>query len=415
MKITYIHQYFTTPEMVGGTRSFEFARRFVDWGHEVTVISAWTEPSAQRDWFVTNEAGVTVRWLPVRYANEMSYRQRMVAFIRFATSASAWAARTPADVVFATSTPLTVAIPGVRAARARRAPLVFEVRDLWPAVPIALGALGNPVLRWAAHRLERWAYRNSECVVALSPGMRDGVVAAGFPRERVAVVPNSSDLGAFDDPSLGAVFRGRRPGLGERPLVLYAGALGRANGVHVLVDIAAALRETAPDIRFLIVGDGYDRDAVRAKARAANVLDTTLFIEDPLPKRDVMAAFAAADLTACLFIDAEPLWTGSPNKLFDSLAAGTPVFLNYGGWQADLIMESGAGVVSVGESAGAAAQRIEGFLRNTQQRSDAGRRAKTLALERFDRDDHARQVLRVLERAVDRKGEAAAEVTPRWS
>ena len=415
MKITYIHQYFTTPDMVGGTRSYEFARRFVDWGHEVTVISAWTEPSERRDWFVTEEAGVTVRWLPVRYANQMSYRHRMMAFLRFATLASAGAARTPADVVFGTSTPLTVAIPAVRAARAGRVPLVFEVRDLWPAVPIALGALGNPALRWAAQRLERWAYRNSACVVALSPGMRDGVVATGYPRSRVAVIPNSCDVHAFDDPTIGRAFRARRPWLGERPLVLYAGALGRANGVHVLVDIAAALRQTSPDVRFLIIGDGYDRDTVRAKAHAANVLDATLFMEDALPKRDVMAAFAAADLSACLFIDAEPLWTGSPNKLFDSFAAGTPVFINYGGWQADLVLEGGAGVVSVGEAAPVAAERIARFLHDTERCSDAGRNAKTLALESFNRDDHARQLLRVFEAAVDGNGANASGVTPRWA
>ena len=198
MKITYIHQYFNTRDMSGGTRSYEMARRLVSMGHEVTMITSWRSSHVGTHWFETDESGIKVLWLPVKYSNHMSYAARVRAFFRFAFGAARKAASLPADVVFATSTPLTIAFPGIFAAKALNVPMVFEVRDLWPELPIAIGALKNSMLKYAAVRLERFAYNNSSRIIALSPGMRDGVVRSGYSENRVTVIPNSADLELFD-------------------------------------------------------------------------------------------------------------------------------------------------------------------------------------------------------------------------
>src|SRR5690625_3260213 len=155
MKIIYLHQYFNTPEMSGGTRSYEMARRLVTAGHEVHMITSWRDPDrADENWFETVEAGVNVHWLPVPYSNHMSYGERIKAFSRFAHQAGTKAKELQGDVIFATSTPLTIAIPAISASKKHKVPMVFEVRDLWPELPIAIGALNNPILKWAAKRLE---------------------------------------------------------------------------------------------------------------------------------------------------------------------------------------------------------------------------------------------------------------------
>ena len=416
MRITYIHQYFTTPDMAGGTRSYDFARSLTEAGHEVNVVTSAIDGRRRGGWYVTQEAGATVHWMPNRYANTMTYRERMWAFAKFVVGATLRASQLPADVVFATSTPLTVAIPAVFAARVRRVPMVFEVRDLWPAVPISMGALGNPVLRGLARFLERWAYRNAESVVALSPGMRDGVVHTGYAAERVALIPNGSDLRAFaPQRSAGHEFRRARPWLGERPLVLYAGALGRANGVTWLVDLARELRSLMPDLRVLVIGDGYDKSKLEDAARTAGLLDEVFYMESPIPKQDVPAAFAAADVSACLFIDRELLWTGSPNKLFDSLAAGTPVIVNYGGWQAELLEKRGAGIAVPTADVASAARRIVRLLGTQEELEEMGRRARGLAEELFDRKQHADQLRAVLEAARQREGSRASSLGGDWT
>ncbi len=416
MRIAYLHQYYANPSMSGGTRSYEMARRLVAQGHEVDLVTSWREPGERRGWFATEEEGIRVHWIPVPYANRMGYRQRVEAFGRFAVAAARKAASLNPDVVFATSTPLTIALPAVYAARTRRVPMVFEVRDLWPEVPIALGAIRHPLLRALARGLERWAYRHAEAVVALSPGMRDGVLRAGCPAERVAVIPNASDLDLFRvDHERVRAFRAERSWLGDRPLVLYAGTFGRVNGVGALVDLAVALDRIAPEVRVLLVGDGMERAAVEAAARDLGVWGRNLFIEPPVAKREVATLFGAADLATSVVIDRRELWPNSANKFFDALAAGTPLFVNYGGWQADLIERHDLGLACWGLPIEEAARRVADLLRDAPRLEATGQRARALAETLFDREELAAQLAQVLVDAQRRQGARAHATTPRWN
>src|SRR6185436_350076 len=194
MRVVYIHQYYCNPQMAGGIRSYEQARRLVARGHTVDVITTDITPGDRRlGWKVTHEDGVTVHWFKIPYNNHMSYARRLRAFAEFMLLATVRATRLRADLVFATSTPLTVAVPGVLAARLRRVPFVFEVRDLWPEVPIEMGLLRNPLARKLAGGLADFAYRNAAEVVALSPGMAAGVTKRR-PQTRTTMIPNAADM-----------------------------------------------------------------------------------------------------------------------------------------------------------------------------------------------------------------------------
>ena len=304
MRITYLHQYFNTPAMSGGTRSYEFGRRLASNGHEVNVVTSWRTPTDARDWFQTQEAGMSVHWLPVPYSNKMSYAERVWAFARFAAKSALKASSLSADVILATSTPLTIALPGAYASRRTRAPMVFEVRDLWPEIPIAVGAFRNPILIAAARRLERFAYRNAKHVIALSPGMKAGVVKTGFPASAITVIPNASDIAAFqghEDDAL--AFRRSHAWLQDRPLAVYIGTLGRVNGVGYLARLAAAIRMRAPHLRFLVVGDGAEAESIEREATDLGVLNENFFMLPRVPKEAVPAILAAADVAFSLVID----------------------------------------------------------------------------------------------------------------
>lgn len=398
MKIIYLHQYFNTPEMSGGTRSFELGSRLVEMGHDVHMVTSWRQRDGRRGWFTTNESGMTVYWLPVPYSNEMSSSARIRAFFSFAVRSSLLATRLDGDVVFATSTPLTIAIPGIAASKLRRRPMVFEVRDLWPELPIAIGALRNPLARTAARLLERLAYKSSRNIVALSPGMKDGVVAARFPEERVTVIPNSSDLSRFAGHDASAVaFRSRHAWLGDRPLVVYTGTLGMINGVSYLVRLAHEVRKHDNDIRFLIVGDGSEREKIRNLAVELGVLNSNLFMMGQVPKNDVPAILAAAHIATSTFVDLRAMWANSANKFFDALASGTPIAINYGGWQAELIESSGSGLVLDPHDVSSASITLVRALRDDTWLQSASQHALSLAHECFDRDLHAKELVAVLQ------------------
>ncbi len=151
--------------MSGGTRSFEIARRLVAYGHKVHMITSDRRSTFTRRWYRTNEHGIQVHWLPVPYENAMPYHVRIRAFLRYAVNAGLYAGQFEADLVYATSTPLTIALPAIYLAKRRNIPMVFEVRDLWPELPIAVGAIKGPLI-FPARWLERIAYYNSAYIIA---------------------------------------------------------------------------------------------------------------------------------------------------------------------------------------------------------------------------------------------------------
>jgi glycosyltransferase involved in cell wall biosynthesis len=395
IRLIYLHQYFNTPEMSGSTRSYEIGRRLAAAGHQVDIVTSWQEPSDRRGWFTTAVAGMQVHWLPVRYSNHMGYAARLGAFCRFAWAAARRAASLPADVVFATSTPLTIALPAVYAARRLRVPMVFEVRDLWPELPIAVGALRNPLLRAAARRLERFAYANSSAVIALSPGMAQGVVRAGYDARKVVMVPNAADLDMFRrDAARGAEFRARLGIAPDRVLVAYVGTLGRINGVAYLAQVAAACRDD-PRLSFLVVGDGLEREQVRALARGLGILDRNFSMLARTPKAEVPALLSAVDVATSLFLPIAQMEANSANKFFDALAAGCCVAINYGGWHQQLLAEHDAGLRLDADPAAAAAQ-LSALAADRGALRARGENARRLAEARFSRDDLASQVREVL-------------------
>lgn len=403
MRILYLHQYFKTRDDAGGTRSYEMARRFVEAGHTVDLLAG--ETTARRrgygTWNTRNVDGIRVHSIAAPYANEMSYSARLRAFAHFAAAATFKAAAVKADVVFASSTPLTIALPGIIASRRHRVPMVFEVRDLWPTMPIAMGAIRNPVAIRSAKRLERMAYRSATHVVALSSGMRDAIVRSGVDQEKVSIVPNCCDRDLFDvPPAAGEAFRQEHPMLGSRKLVLYAGTLGRVNGVQYLVEIAASTLTKAPDVAFVVIGGGHDTGLVREHAATRGVLDRNFFMLPPQPKRNIARALSACSLATSLFVDVPEMWVNSANKFFDALAAARPVMVNYGGWQAELLARSGAGIRVPSANPEVAAGQLIGLLSDAGSQERAREAARRLAREDFDRDVNARRLLHVLESVV---------------
>ena len=381
--------------MSGSTRSYEMARRLVSMGHEVNMVTSWREQCNKNDWFSTHDDGIKTYWLPVTYSNHMSYMDRFQAFIQFAWKASIMSASIPTDIVLATSTPLTIALPGVYASRKQRVPMVFEVRDLWPELPIAIGALRNPVLKYMAKRLELFAYRNSDSIIALSPGMRDGVIAKGYPVDRITVIPNGADLDRFyPNKVTGMAFR-KTHGIPESViLMVYAGTFGKVNGVGYLVELASAFKEDRR-IYFLTVGDGQEYQEVKALAIKRGCLGLNLQMLPKIPKSEVSAVLAAADIAVSTVIPLPELEANSANKFFDGLAAGCCMAINHKGWQADLLLSSGAGL-QLSASIDKAICELKNWINNPQRISAARGKARKLAEDAFATDKLAADLEQVL-------------------
>lgn len=410
VKIVYLHQYFNNPAMPGSTRSFEMARRLVAAGHEVNLITSRREVVSSRAWEMTEESGINVHWYPVPYSNQLGFLARLYAFLRFAVAAALKAVSFKADVVFATSTPLTIVLPALFAARRLKVPFVFEVRDMWPAVPIAMGYLNNTFLRVGALWLERMAYRNSSHIVALAPGMAQDIISTGVSPDKLSVIPNGCDVDIFGiDLSVhAAALRDAHPWLNQRKLVLFAGTLGRANGVGLLVRVAAAMSKVDPEVCFVVIGDGAERSLVAEEARAFGLLGSSFHMLPAMPKTELAVWIAACDFTVGLFAGPRVLWKDAvQNKFFDSLAAGKPVACNFIGFQSELAVEHAVGIIVSPDNPELAAQQLFDKLNDDMWCRAAADNARYLAREEFNRDRLAAQLESVLLAVVDLKEDSA--------
>lgn len=390
MRITYIHQHFVLPGEPGGSRPYEFARRMAAAGHEVTMICGRDEAMDK------TVDGIHVRRLAIPYRNEMSKRERIVSFFNFLVRASAVAARVPADVIYASSTPLTVAVPGIVVKFTQRAPLVAEIRDLWPEVPIKLGYLNNPVAIFLAKQLEKAFYAASSEVVALSPSMADGVKEVA-PKKRVTVIPNASDFERFDVPAeQRAAFR-KEQGWGDDVVAVYAGGFGMSYQLEWLVDLAAQLRrDGVENVRFVLLGRGSDSDALYQRAENAG-LDADAMFLGRQPKEDVAKYVSAADIALSPLRDDPCLEGNSLNKVFDAMAASRPVVFNHGGWLEEAATEHDAGW-RLSRDIPTAAKRFAEIISDRDEMRAAGQRNRELGEKRFARDSLYNQLIEVLNR-----------------
>lgn len=396
LEILYLHQYFATPADIGNTRSYDIARHLIARGHKVRMVAALPTNRAGRSTgrsvLVSQVDGIEVHYVPLSGylpgSTRGSHSNRVKSFAEFALRARSVAADLTYDIVYATSTPLTIAIPAVHAARRASRPMVFEIRDLWPEVPIAVGALRNPLAVAAARRLERFAYNNAARIIALSDDMKARLVDGGVDEQKIIVSPNGCDLERFNVPATaGDGVRRDRDWLQGRPMVLYAGSVNYMNGIDYLARIAASMKEIDADVRFLVLGHGRSWDDVRAEANRLGVLDVNFFMEPAVSRADLPGYLAASTIATSFILDVRAAWSNSANKFFDALAAARPVAINYGGWQSREIMDNSAGLVLPATDSAQAAAQLHARLRDSRWLANAGRAARELAASKYDRKD----------------------------
>lgn len=391
MHVLLIHQAFAGPDDPGGTRHYEFGRHLIAQGHRFTVIASavnYLTGKAVVSAAVPLPEGMTVIRVAGGKNIHRSYAARVRAFAGFAIGALHAARRLrQVDVVWGTSPPLTQLLPAWLVSRRCSGGLVFEERDLWPEFAVGMGVLRDGALARAALTFKRAMYARARRVIVNSPGFLPFLDRYGVAREKVAVIPNGVDTAQFDVDARGEEFR-RAWAAEDRFVVLYAGALGPANGLEVVLDAAERLRGTRA--LFVLLGDGKARPMLEAEA-ATRRLDNVRFVP-PQPKRLMPRVLAAADSCVATLKDIPLFRTTYPNKVFDYMAAGRPVLLGIGGVIREVVESAGAGVCFEPGDARAFAAGVQQLLEQPALGHEMGRRARAAVCERFDRLEQARSL-----------------------
>ncbi len=389
MKVLYFHQHFSTPKGATGIRSYEMACRLVARGHQVTMVcgSYGGGQTGLESPFVGGKRqgmvdGIEIIEFDLAYSNSDGLFVRALSFLKFAVRSIGIALTERYDLVFATTTPLTAGIPGIFARWFRNKPFIFEVRDLWPELPKAMGVIRNPVILAAMSFLEWASYRSAHRLIGLSPGIVKGIAHRGVAHDRIEMIPNGCDLDIFNthaEPWLPA-------GVDKSHLVaVFAGTHGVANNLDAVLDAARELKlRKRDDIRLVLIGQGKLKPALQ-KRPAQEHLDNVIF-HDPVNKARLSGLMASADLGLQILANVPAFYYGtSPNKFFDYIASGLPVLNNYPGWLAEMIAKENCGFVVPPDDAALFADALIQAADDRDDLLEKGARGRELAVREFDR------------------------------
>ncbi|MDQ3224336.1 MAG: glycosyltransferase family 4 protein, partial [Gemmatimonadota bacterium] len=375
MRILFLSQYFP-PEMgAPAARVFELSREWAALGHDVTVLTGFPNhpngviPPEYRGSWVRKElvAGVKVVRAPVYATPNSGKVRRSASYISYAASATLLGPMLVSrpDVVIATSPQLLTGVAGWVLSLLQRVPFVFEVRDIWPQSIVAVGALpqNHPAI-WALERLELQLYARAKRIVVVTDSFVDELSARGVPREKLKVIKNGVDLELFKPSARENAVRSE---LGLRPsdfMCLYVGTHGMAHGLSTMIEAADRVRERQ-DIRFVFVGEGADKPALK-KLAAEKQLRNVTFVDKQSRER-IPEFLAASDLNLVLLRDTPLFRTVLPSKIFEIMGSGRPIALGVDGEARELLAAAGAGVFVPPEDAGRLAEEI---VRLAGQRGD---------------------------------------------
>ena len=380
MKILYLHQYFLTPEQGGAIRSYHLAKALVEAGHEVEMITSHNHKAYH---FEVVE-GIRVHYLPVYYENNLKYIGRLVSFIKFMYRAYEKATEIEeVDICYATSTPLTIGIIALWLRKLHRIKFYFEVRDLWPEAPIQMGAIKNYFVKKYLYNLEKRIYKRADKIIALSPGILEGIKNK-VPQKEVHLIPNFSDC-VFFHPEEKTIKTEEKFTVKGKFVVSYFGALGKANHLDYLINAAIELSKNKIDhVHFIIAGKGYELHLIKEKVKEYQLHNINFigFIN----KESLHEMLNVTDAIYISFANKPILETNSPNKFFDGLAAGKLCITNTKGWMKELIEKNECGFYYDPEQPELFLDKIIPYTNDRNLLKTAQKNARKLAEHDFSKD-----------------------------
>lgn len=407
MKILYVSQYFP-PEMgAPAARAAELARHWVNDGNDVTVLTGFPNhptgvvPPEYKKQFrrlVTREVWNGIRlvrtWL-LPFPNRKPY-ERMLNYSSFCLSSALTGLfiRKP-DVLIATSPQLLVALSGWWLGALRRVPFVFEVRDLWPESLAAVGVgEGSSPLNWVLGKIAGFLYKRSDHIVVVTKAFKTFLIENWkVPAEKISVVENGVETELFS-PQPDAAAKKRELGLEGKFLVCYVGTMGLAHGLETLIQAAEVLRKVNPQVQFLLVGEGADKERIESLARERGLANMTFLGQQP---RETIPRFISASDACLVMLKKTDLFkTVIPTKMLEFMSCERPVILAVDG-QAREIMEAGnAGIFVEPESAEQLVEAVQRLASDPGSRERLGRNGREHIVKHFSRQQTAWDYLAIL-------------------
>ncbi len=414
MRILFLTHYFPPETNAPATRTYEHCREWVKNGDEVTVLTcAPNQPAGivydsyrnkiyQEEWV----DGIRVIRIWTYLAANSGFARRTFNFLSYMIAALLAAPWLPkADIVLSTSPQFFCGLAGYGVSWLKRAAWVLEIRDLWPASILAVGAMRNERIIRLLEAMERFAYRRADRVVVVTDSFKDHIQACGVDANKIDVIKNGVDLSLFEnadrDETLAAEL-----GLQGKFVAAYFGTHGMAHGLDTILE-AAELTRDDDRLRYLMVGNGAERDRLLAEKKARQ-LDNVIML--PRQERSKMPAlWGLCDVGLVLLKKSDVFKTVIPSKIFEAMAMKKPMILGVEGECRELVEQFDCALTIEPENAedlAAAVQRLSDG--GTQHVAEMGRKGRDAVERYFDRSVLAQRYENLLTHTLNEKQGASS-------
>ncbi len=403
-RILYVSQYFP-PEMgAPAARVFELSREWVQHGADVTVLTAMPNhpvgiiPPEYRGKVLVREhtAGIAVTRCWIFPAANKGFFKRVLNYFSFMLSAIFLGIpNTPeVDVVIGTSPQFLAALAAFVISRIKRAPFIFEVRDLWPESIVQLGQIRNPVLIRLLERLEMFLYQQATRIVVVTESTAHTLHQRGIPPQKIRVIKNGVDLQLFSPrPKRAELLASLK--LRDKFVVTYIGTHGLSHALHVVLDAAEQLRKH-PAIHFLFIGEGAEKERLQVLAQKKQLTNVTFLPQQA--KQQLPDYYALSDVVLVPLRRLPLFTTVIPSKIFEIMAMGKPILISVDGEARHLVETAGAGRFVPPEDAAALARAIVELQEQPEVRERLGRAGRQFVETHFDRRKLASDYLQLIQK-----------------
>ncbi len=388
MKFLILTQYFAPEIGASQVRLAYLCRELAAAGHKVEIVTGMPHHHADRifpeyrgQFLIDGEwEGLKVHrtWL---YASSGSNLKRLLGYVTFAGTCLFGLARSEKpDYVFVDSPPIFLGVPGWIAAKLWNVPLIFNVADLWPDSVRDLGVMRDGILMKIAFGLEKWIYKRSTVVTAVTEGIRDALLSSkGISPEKVLFLPNGVDTRLFR-PSPSDDTLKKKLGLADKKIILYAGNHGYAGAVEQILYAAQSLRHE-DSFHFLFLGEGPEKPKLMELATKLGLSNVTFHNEVPLS--EVPTFVGISDLGIVTLRKSQVMAGARPAKAFVMMAGGKPIVMAAEGEAARLIQTAGAGIVVPPENHELLANAIRTILQHPEAASQMGAAGRKFVVSNF--------------------------------
>lgn len=402
MRILFLSDNFPPEGNAPATRLYEHATRWVRAGHDVTVVTCAPNfpegklfPGYRNAWRqVETVDGIRVVRVKTYITANEGFLKRTLDYLSFMLMGFLLGMfeRRP-DVVVATSPQFFCAIGGWALSVVKRRPFVFELRDLWPASIVAVGAMKKSLTIRLLEKIELFLYRRAKAIVSVTQSFREDLVARGIDREKIHVVINGVDLDRYEPQARDAALA-EEFGLAGKFVAGYMGTHGMAHALPKVLEAAERLRDRA-DIAFFFAGSGAERAHVEQIVAERGLSNVRLIPRQP--KERMPSLWSLCDLAIVPLRDTPVFATVIPSKIFESMGMGVPILMSLPEGEAtDIVRGTHSGVCVPPENPEAMAAEIERLADAPEEMAQLRTLARAAA-PGFSRDVLAKSMLDVLQ------------------